>query len=256
MKICEKCNTENKDTSIFCKQCGSALNRSVDEQTPKASGLDTLETGSQVTPISISSDSDPHVSKSHRSRKQIWLLAFGGIVAICLIGTVIALGSPGQSAGRANMKSQTEAYYEFDNADADLKSVIYSDEKLADNNDSLDSKALSTIREEEYVSASKEKTFSEERSMSEEKKKESEQVEEKQSGQRNQSDIYTLTVIMKIREKPNLDARQIGRGEINQKVTIVETKDVHENGEDFLWGRIEGVGWICIQRGSDVYLVK
>lgn len=64
---------------------------------------------------------------------------------------------------------------------------------------------------------------------------------------------YQADYIMKVREKPSLNAKQVDRVELNEVVTISEVKD-GTDGMKAQWGKIEGRGWICIFDDNGTYL--
>lgn len=64
---------------------------------------------------------------------------------------------------------------------------------------------------------------------------------------------YVAQYIMKIREKPDLNAKQTGRIEEKQIVRILETK---ENSDHSIWGKLTSGDWVCIQDQTNTYFVK
>ncbi len=64
---------------------------------------------------------------------------------------------------------------------------------------------------------------------------------------------YVAQYIMKMREAPDLNAKQTGRIEEKQIVGIIEVK---ENSDHSIWGKLTSGDWVCIQDKDNTYLVK
>lgn len=67
-------------------------------------------------------------------------------------------------------------------------------------------------------------------------------------------DLYITNYVMKVRQKPSLDAESIGSLEAQEEVEIVDTR-TDSNGT--IWGALANdEGWVCIQDSEQTYLTE
>lgn len=79
-----------------------------------------------------------------------------------------------------------------------------------------------------------------------------EDILSEQNSQTSSYDLYVTNYVMKIREKPNLDAQSIGSLDAQEQVEIAATR-TDDNGA--VWGLLaRDEGWVCIQDQDQVYL--
>ena len=110
---------------------------------------------------------------------------------------------------------------------------------------------LQKQKEEEAKKAEEEKQKAEQEAKEKEKAAQQKEEEEKKKLNGTYRSVVANDIV-NIRKGPGKHYADVGDLGYGNKVVIVETE---EQGE-FLWGKMEDGNWVCIKRGSEVYLEK